>query len=93
MMTHFCTMNMRTILNMMIAKTELITNTIRKQTKAPGINLKEIRYNSYVTIRHGYWILDITCEHMPSKSRPSRHKRLSTPTHRVDSGRLHCCLK
>ena len=30
---------------------------------------------------------------MPSKSWPSGHKRLSTSTHWVDSGRLHCCLR
>ena len=37
-LTHFWTVNMRKILKRMIAKTELITTTIRKQTKAPGIN-------------------------------------------------------
>ena len=59
-MTHFCTVSMRKILKTMIAKTELITTTIRKQTKAPG----EIRYKT-CTLE---FALDITCEHVPSKS-------------------------
>ena len=43
LVTHFCTVDMRTILKTMMANTEQITTTIRKQTKAPGITIMPVQ--------------------------------------------------
>ena len=60
-MTHFCTVSMRKILKTMIAKTELITTTIRKQTKAPG----EIRYKTDTL----EFVMDMTNLFMPKEEK------------------------